>query len=109
MQKYVDISVLPIDSGTRALDSSSESLSLDRASRKAAGKPSRPSGHGLGYFVFKALADVSENAIAKYNTVHYLYPSEGVALRARRASFFFDLPGSSVPRPVAFLAAKEIS
>lgn len=28
----------------------------------------------LGHFIFKAQADVSENAIAKYNTVHYLYP-----------------------------------
>lgn len=26
------------------------------------------------HFIFKAQADVSENAIAKYNTVHYLYP-----------------------------------
>lgn len=31
--------------------------------------------HGSSHFIFKAQADVSENAIAKYNTVHYLYPS----------------------------------
>nr|KAF7410640.1 hypothetical protein H0235_013247 [Vespula pensylvanica] len=31
-------------------------------------------GFARGNFIFKAQADVFENAIAKYNTLHYLYP-----------------------------------